>query len=192
MFTLTTPRLLLRDFVEADTEAVYAYAGNPANVIYMAWGPNESLEQTRQFRLRAMEKASAEPREDYDLAVTLKSTGQLIGGCGISIRKDWHGRQYTTGNLGWILHMDHWKRGYGTEFAAEMIRFGFEELGLHRIYSSCDAENYGSYRVMERNGMRREATLKEAILGRDGAWHDQYEYAILREEWGLPHSNHFT
>jgi RimJ/RimL family protein N-acetyltransferase len=148
----------------------------------MAWGPNNE-EGTRAFIAHAMEDARAEPRTNFEFAIVLKSTGRQIGTGGISRAMDWHRRRFINGNVGYILHMDHWKQGYGTELVAALIRFGFEELGLHRIQISCDAENYGSYRVMERNGLRREAVSKEAVLARDGTWHDQYEYAILRGEW---------
>jgi len=179
---LETPRLILREIRETDFAAIHSMGGNPVNVEYMAWGPN-SEDGTRGFIAHAIKDAQAEPRTNFEFAVVLKFTGQFIGTCGISREKDWHGRRFINGNLGWILHMDHWKQGYGTELAAALIRFGFEALELHRIHVSCDAGNYGSYRVMERSGMRREAVLKEAILDRDGQWHDQYEYAILRDEW---------
>lgn len=182
MLTLETARLLLRDITEDDFAAIHSFGGNIANVKYMAWGPN-SEQGTRDFIAQSMKRAQAQPRAEFDFALVLKATGQLIGTGGIYGEKSWHTEQLIDGNMGWILHMDHWKQGYGTEFCAEMLRFGFEDLGLHRIHVSCDGENYGSYRVMERNGMRREAVQKEAILGRDGLWHDQYQYAILREEW---------
>jgi len=182
MPTLETPRLLLREYTQADFAAIHSYGGNIDNVKYMAWGPN-SQGQTNAHIAEIMQKAREEPRVNFTFVITLKSTGLFLGTGGIEREKDWHGRRFINGSLGWILHMDHWKQGYGTEFAAELLRFGFEELGLHRIHVTCDAENYGSYRVMERNGMRREAVHREAILGRDETWHDQYEYAILHEEW---------
>ena len=74
------------------------------------------------------------------------------------------------------------KQGLGTELAHELIRFGFEELKLHRIYAHCDSENYGSYRVMERNGMRKEGRfIKNCKI--KGEWRDEFLYAILEEEW---------
>ena len=185
MPTLETPRLLLRDVCEADFAAIHSWAGNIDNVTYMAFGPNDE-EQTRAWIAEALKRAQAEPQTEFDFAVTLKSTGEVIGTGGIYAERAWHVPRFIGGDLGWILHMDHWKRGYGTEFAAALLRFGFEALDLHRIHVSCDAENYGSYRVMERNGMRRESTQKEKILARDGTWHDQYEYAILRDEWARP------
>ena len=179
---LETPRLILRDIREDDFAAIHSWAGNIDNVTYMAFGPNDEA-ATRAWIADALKWAQENPRIEFDFAITLKSDGRVIGTGGISREKAWHVPRFIAGNMGWILHMDHWKRGYCTEFAAALLRFGFEELDLHRIHVTCDAENYGSYRVMERNGMRREAVLREKILARDGTWHDQYEYAILRGEW---------
>jgi RimJ/RimL family protein N-acetyltransferase len=109
----------------------------------------------------------------------LKKTGVVIGSGGIY--PDEYG---DTGELGWILHRDHWKRGLGTEFGGALIKYGFEELKLRRIFAPCAAVNYGSYRVMERNGMRREAVHRKAFWSRvDKEWIDQAVYAILAEEY---------
>ncbi len=178
--TLASPRLILRQFNPDDYDAVHAYASVYENVRYMGWGPN-TPEDTRNFIAETMKKALAEPRLMYDFAVVLKETGALIGGCGIYLNSE-----RFQGMVGWILHRDFWKKGYGTELCAELLRFGFETLGLHRIYATCYTDNYGSYRVMERNGMRREACFKEYCKGRptdDKKWYDEYVYALLKDEW---------
>ena len=168
---LETRRLLLRPLTPDDFGAVQSWAGNPANVRYMAWGPN-SEEQTRGFLA-----SFVQPGKDF--AVVLKDTGAVIGSCGIYPDDD-----MDTAGLGWILHMDHWKQGYGKEFAAELIRYGFEDLRLRRITATCAAANYGSYRIMEGSGMRREGLHIKAIWARiDQEWIDQAEYAILAEEY---------
>jgi len=168
---LETKRLLLRPLTPEDFEAVQSWAGNPANVRYMAWGPNSEA-QTRGFLA-----SHVTPGKDF--AVVLKGTGRVVGSCGI-----YPDDQMDTGSLGWILHMDHWKRGYGTELAAELVRYGFEDLKLRRIVATCIAANYGSLRVMERNGMRREALHIKACWARiDKEWTDQAFYAILAEEY---------
>ena len=180
--TLTTERLILRPFTTDDVDAVQTWAGNPENVRYMSWGPN-TLKQTRGFLDSVIKRAGNEPRHEWDFAVVLRDTGAVIGSVGIYV--DGSGAM---GQIGWILHLDHHKKGYGTELAAELIRFGFEELKLHRIYAPCVAVNYGSYRVMERNGMRREATFVKAFLARvDKEWVDTAVYAILAEEWFAAH-----
>jgi RimJ/RimL family protein N-acetyltransferase len=62
------------------------------------------------------------------------------------------------------------------------VRFGFTELGLHRIWSWCIADNLGSAHVLEKVGMRLEGRQrdKEHFKGR---WWDRLLYAILQDEW---------
>lgn len=84
--------------------------------------------------------------------------------------------------------MDYWKCGYGTEFAKELVRYGFEDLKLRRIKAECVAENYGSYRLMERSGMRREGLHKQSMWANvDKEWKDTVSYAILAEEYFNQH-----
>ena len=167
---LETERLILRPLTPNDFEAAHSWAGNPANTRYMAWGPNTE-EQTREWLKSA--------KFGRDFAVVLKETEKVIGSCGIFPDSD-----NDTGELGWILHIDYWKRGYGTELGGELIRYGFEILKLRRIFAPCAATNYGSYRVMERNGMRREALHIKAFWARvDKEWIDKLVYAILAEEY---------
>ncbi len=168
--TLTTERLILRKPTTDDLEAFQSWCGNPENTRYMSFGPNTE-KQTLNWLLQS------NPCKDF--AVVLKKTNAVIGSCGI-----YPNDANETGELGWILHMNHWKHGYGTELGAELIRYGFEDLRLRRITAPCAAVNYGSYRVMERNGMRREALHIKAFWARkDKEWIDRVEYAILAEEY---------
>mgnify|MGYP003907504257 CR=1 FL=1 len=61
---------------------------------------------------------------------------------------------------------------------------GFEVLGLRRIWAECDTRNEGSYGIMEKLRMRREAHLRQDKRARDG-WRDSYLYAILAQEWAV-------
>ena len=167
---LETIRLILRPLREDDFTAAHSWGSNPENTRYMSWGPN-SEQQTREFLARA------KPGKDF--AVTLKESGLVIGSCGI-----YADEANDSAELGWILHKDYWKRGYGTELGAALIKYGFEDLKLRRIYSPCAAVNYGSYRVMERNGMRREGLFRKAFWARvDKEWIDKAVYALLAEDY---------
>ena len=169
--TLETERLILRSIIPSDFEAVHSWASNPENTRYMAWGPNTE-KQTREF-------ISSFVTTGKDFAVVLKESGKVIGSCGVYPDSD-----NDTGELGWILHKDYWKHGYGTELGGELIRYGFDDLKLRRLTAPCAAVNYGSYRVMERNGMRREALHVKAFWARiDKEWVDKAVYAILAEEY---------
>ncbi|MCL1820641.1 MAG: GNAT family N-acetyltransferase [Oscillospiraceae bacterium] len=169
--TLETERLILRPITLNDCEAIQSWVSNPENIRYMSFGPNTE-EMTREF-------VSTSVKAGRDFAIVLKESGKVIGTCGVYSDSD-----NDTGELGWILHKDYWKRGYGTELGGELIRYGFEDLELRRLTAPCASVNYGSYRVMERNGMRREALHVKAFWARvDKEWVDKAVYAILAEEY---------
>lgn len=174
---LQTDRLILRDFVVDDWRATHIYGSNPEVVRYMEWGPNDEA-TTRAFIERVVAFQHDQPRRDFELAITLREGGQLIGGCGFHVSDP----QNRAGWLGYILARKHWGQGYATETARALLRFGFENFGLHRIWATCDPRNVASAHVLEKIGMRREGHLRENKLQR-GSWRDSYLYAILEEEF---------
>ena len=93
-------------------------------------------------------------------------------------------KEQSQGEIGWLLHPDYQGRGYATEAAQVLLTYCFAERKVHRITSMCDAGNTASVRLMERLGMRREAHFKQSIFIQ-GAWQDEYVYALLRDEWLL-------
>jgi len=180
MRTIETERLILRKFTIEDFDAVQSYASCVENIVYMLWGPN-SAEQTREFIEMAISQADEEPCKNYQYAAVLRSSGKLIGACNLALSGG-------EPEIGWILHRDYWKQGYGTEMGEAMLRFGFGELGLHRILAHCDAENTGSYKLMEKIGMRREGLFIEGRPAHklsEKKYGDELSYAILREEWDI-------
>jgi RimJ/RimL family protein N-acetyltransferase len=180
MHSLETNALILRKFAESDFAAVQSYSNCKENLIYMPWGPN-SDEETRAFIRRTIQEDEENPIKDHTYAVTLKDSGKLIGGCDMHVNSG-------EASLGWVLHRDYWKRGYGTELGKALLKYGFEELNLHRITARCDVENYGSFRVMEKIGMRREGLFIEgrpAHKMSDRQYSDELYYAIVKDEWEI-------
>ena len=176
---LHTDRLRLRPFTKKDFAAVHSYSSNPETVRYMSFGPN-SEKDTRDFLTRTIEAGRQLPRVQYDFAIETRDGGLMIGACGLYIRNKGEAE------VGWVLHKDHWKKGYMTEAASALVDFAFSTIKLHRVYSRCNSSNYGSWRVMENCGMQKEAHFKAKNKLRsdpDGPWQDEYVYAILEEEW---------
>jgi RimJ/RimL family protein N-acetyltransferase len=179
METIETERLILRPFNEDDFNAVHSYASNPENVIYMMWGPNTPAE-TQAFINLAIKKAAEEPCRNYQYAAVQKYNNRLIGACNLSLYGP------AEAEAGWILHQDCWKQGFGTEMGRRLLILAFDVLKLHRVVARCDAENYGSRKVMENIGMRREGLFLEGrpankCFGKE--YGDEYAYAILKSEW---------
>lgn len=83
MLRLISDQLILREFQATDFEAVHSYGSDIENTKYMIWGPN-SVEDTRAFLRECIDWKYRTPRLHYDFAITLKESGKVIGGCGIS------------------------------------------------------------------------------------------------------------
>jgi RimJ/RimL family protein N-acetyltransferase len=174
---LTTPRLLLREFVEEDWEAVLAYQSDPLYLRYYAWTRRTEAE-VREFVGSFVTQQQEQPRTRFQLAVVLKADGRLIGNCGVRVT-DASRRE---GSLGFELDSRYWGQGYATEAARALVRFGFEVLGLQRLWAECVAENVGSARVLEKLGMREEEGLPEREFFK-GRWWDQRRFALLDHAW---------
>ena len=112
-----------------------------------------------------MQCAEQNPCVNYRYAVILKETGELIGSCELAFTdKD-------PAELAWELHRDYWRKGYGTEIGNTLLKLGFEILKLRRIIGDCNTLNTGSYRIMEKIGMRREAHYVKLYQGNSALNH---------------------
>ncbi len=158
---LATKRLILRPFTLADVAGVHAYSKKESVTRFMLWGPNK-LSDSEAF-VRSVLKASQEvPQYNYDFIVTLKD-GTIIGACGIYFKE-----LNSAPSLGWIIDDLYWNEGYGTEMGSALLLYAFKQLKIARVYATCDSENIGSARVMEKIGMRfvRESVRDFTKLGK--------------------------
>jgi ribosomal-protein-alanine N-acetyltransferase len=179
-FPIRTERLLLREFREDDFGDVHAYAADPLVARFMDWGPN-THDETVFFMGLKLKEQTRWPRDEVSLAVEHLADARVIG----SIRLAVSDRANLAGDFGYSLNNAYWRQGYATEAAQAVIDAGFRALGLHRVWAECDVENVGSWGVMEKLGMRREAHFRDGKLIK-GAWRDRYLYAILAADWISP------
>jgi RimJ/RimL family protein N-acetyltransferase len=174
---LTTERLVLRDFVESDWEAVLAYQQDPLYLRYYEW-TSRTREEVRAFMKRFLDQQIQVPRIKFQFAVTLKSGGQLIGNCGI--RRDSPAAREA--DMGYELDPKHWRKGYATEAAGAVLDFGFSSMDLQRVTAWCIADNVASARVLEKIGMKLEKRMRHHQYFK-GRWWDTLWYAISYEDW---------
>ena len=169
-----TERLALREFAEDDWRAVLAYQREPAYLRFYPW-EDRSEQDARSFVNTFIAWRRETPRRRFQLAVTLKDGGLLIGSCGIRRKPDneWEA------DIGFELAPAHWGRGLATEAALALVDFGFGELGLHRISSWCIAGNAASARVLEKAGMTLEGRLVENDYFKGRRW-DTLLYGMVR------------
>ena len=167
---LVTSRLLLREYTPDDLGAAHRFASDPENVRFVTWGPNR-LEDTRLFLEGWLEEQATEPRTGWTFAVT-EPGGEPFGSIGL-YRKGPYDAE-----TGFVISRDRAGSGYATEAAAAVLGFGFDTLGLHRIWATCRPENLGSSRVLEKIGMQREGHLRDHVMVR-GEWQDSLLYAAI-------------
>lgn len=178
---VTTEHLRLREFEESDFEPMLVYQSDPRYLRFYEreWAdPEHRVENTRKLLQKFLDSQKEQPRTKFQLAITLPDEGRLIGSVGIRIKS----ADATEGDIGYELAPEYWNRGYATEAARAMVDFGFDELGLHRVWSYTVAGNTGSRRVMEKLGMTLEGELRETTLLADG-WANTVVYGILEQEW---------
>ncbi|MDZ8087664.1 MAG: GNAT family N-acetyltransferase [Nostoc sp. DedQUE12b] len=174
---LETHRLLMRDLIEADWQAVFTYQSDPLYLRYSYW-TQRTQKDVCEFLQMFIEQQKEQPRTKFQLAIVLKEENRLIGNCGIRVNDP----EMREANIGYELNTQYWGQGYATEAAQAILKFGFEELRMHRIWSWCVSENVASVRVLEKIGMRREGHLREKELIK-GKWYDNFLYALLEHEW---------
>jgi len=181
--TIRTTRLVIRELDSSDADAVQRCAGDPEVVRNLPFGPN-TPDQTRRFVERVMLTQRDSPRRNYEMAIS--QNDGLIGCVRLTVRSAVD-RQ---GDVGYMLRRDCWGNGFMTEATRAILGFGFESLGLHRIWATCGTENVASGRVLEKIGMRREGHLLHERLVRE-KWRDTYVYAVLENDWrsGQPASS---
>lgn len=175
---IITERLVLRDLRPSDLDAMHAYASHGDVTRFLFWGPND-LEETCGSLSAFIAAQGDTPRMVYELGLTLNGDDRLVGALCL-YRGDYETRN--DAEIGFVLHPDCWEKGYVTEAARALMAAGFADLGLQRIWATCDARNEASARVLEKLGMRREATFRSNRKVAEG-WVDEHSYAVLRAEF---------
>ena len=170
--TLETARLKLRPYTEADLPELLPLIGTREVAATTLRIAHPYTEQDG----RAFLQLAKDPDKLW-LAITLRSDGRQIGGIGLRIDQ-----QHQHAELGYWLGVPFWRRGYATEAATEMLRYGFETLALHRIFASHFKHNPASGRILKKIGMKYEGCQREHLLKWD-RFVDSELYGILRREW---------
>ncbi|MEH6941314.1 GNAT family N-acetyltransferase [Bacillus sp. JJ722] len=114
---------------------------------------------------------------EYPLAVVCKESEEIVGT--ITLRVD---KNNNKGELGYWIGKDYWGKGYASEAVRRIIRFGFAELNLNKIWASAISRNKASIKVLEKANLQKEGTLKQNRLLL-GNYEDVDVYGLLKVEY---------
>ncbi|MGW2507933.1 GNAT family N-acetyltransferase [Streptomyces scopuliridis] len=170
-------RLKVRELQTADADDVFAIYGDERATEHLSFDPR-TRNEVAQTIARSMASATANPRQEYALAITQRETGRLIGFGRLAL--DPH--QTRAATMGFALRPDAWGTGYGSETVRLLLDVGFAELNLHRVWGARSPINEASARTMQAAGMAEEGRIREHIKKR-GQWRDSIVHAILDREW---------
>lgn len=179
LFELRTPRLVLRDFVEADWEAVYALSLEPQVTRYQTWLRLPDQARAREWVRDVIYHNQLQPRSTYNLAIVLASTDRVAGWLGWGRPSDPAKGDY---DFGYALHPDVWGQGYMTEAVTAMLGFCFEVLGAQMVSGECASSNRASARVMEKAGLIRTDRWYEPDEA-TGCGQEMLRYMIRFADW---------
>jgi RimJ/RimL family protein N-acetyltransferase len=182
---MSEAQVKLRPHTEADLPNYVTWLNDPEVTEFTALeAGNVTLEGEREWLARVSDpacrernwaiEACPEPAERVD--------GRHVGNCALHLHES--GEMAGVGII--IGDKTQWSKGYGTAALREVLRIGFEEMGLQRIHLQAFAGNARGIRCYEKCGFRHEGLLREARFKR-GEWRDTVTMAILREDWQEAH-----
>jgi RimJ/RimL family protein N-acetyltransferase len=177
--SLRTERLLLRPFALADAPEVQRLAGEKDIAAATLAVPHPYGDGMAESWI-STHQATFDGGTQVVFAITRQRDGALVGAIGLEIT-----REHAHAELGYWIGKPYWGQGYATEAARAAVGYGFERLGLNRIFAYHFVRNPASGRVLRKIGMTYEGCLRRHIQ-KWGAFEDLACYAILRREASLP------
>ncbi len=174
---IDTERLIIRDFKPDDYNFFYSQSRAESTLRYESDSIPSSEVLKEKFK-EIMELTQKDKRSMYSFLVE-KRDGNIPVGRVVIWQID---KKIDEWEMGWTIHIDHTKKGYASEVANALIKFGFEQLGANRICANCNEANIASERVMQKIGMKKEGILRQTRKLND-KWYGSCIYSILRCEF---------
>ena len=162
---IETERLILREFVASDFEAVYDFGSNKEVQKYTGDTLVDSLEDAKEL----IKNVWLNDYKTYGYgrwATIYKPTDKLIGFAGLKYLPEFHET-----DIGFRFLPQYWGKGIATEVSKEIITYGFEQLHLKRIIGIAMPENVGSSKVLEKIGLSYYKTADYDGDGKEYLWY---------------------
>ena len=174
---LKTERLILRPWTEADAENLYEYAKNPEVGPVAGWPVHTSVENSREI----IRTVFAAP-ETY--AVCLKEDNKAIGCVAVTTGAESNlDLPETEGEIGYWIGVPFWGQGLIPEAVRELIRRGFEDLGLEKLWCGYFEGNTKSKRVQEKCGFLYHHTNRDMHWKLMDDIRTEHVTCLTRSEW---------
>jgi RimJ/RimL family protein N-acetyltransferase len=172
---LRTGRLVLRQVTESDGEGLYAIFADDQVTEHYAWEAFTDVSEGHALAVRTAEQFRL--RQAIRWGLVLPGSPGIVGTCGYT---RWDQENHFA-VLGYDLVRSCWHRGLMSEAVSAVLRFGFEEMALHRVEATVLAGNDASAAVLGRAGFRREGVLRGRFLKRE-VFRDVWMFGLVRAD----------
>ncbi|HEV2376748.1 MAG TPA: GNAT family N-acetyltransferase [Streptosporangiaceae bacterium] len=178
---LETRRLRIRRFTESDVDHLFDLNSDPEVMRYINGGKPTPREVVRDeiipFHLAFYERFPGLGT----WAAESSPAGEFLGWFHF---RPGYGQDTKNIDLGYRMRRTAWNKGYATEGSHALIRMGFADLGIDRVFAHTMAVNTASRRVMEKCGLALvRAFPYEGPDVIEGSEHGEVEYALTSSEW---------
>ena len=175
---LETERLILREYTHDDFDGLYAILSDAETMKHYPTPYDEN--GTVRWLNWSLENYS---KYGFGLwAVELKSSGEFIGDCGITMQNI---DGQTLPEIGYHIHKNYWRKGYAKEAASAVRDWLFRSTDFGEVYSYMTGSNIASYSTAASIGMKRVKKYSDS----DGT--EYYVYKITREEFCSESARYF-
>lgn len=172
MFLIHTENLALRDFQPGDIAAYQAFTSEQK---YQRFYSEEDCTPDQAAFLVQLftDSAKEQPRKMYQLAITLKGSGKLIGTVGIRLE------DHRQASMGAGVARAYHGKGYAQEAGKAVLNYAFSVLNVHRVYAETIGKNRAAIMLCKQLGMAEEGRFKEHRYFKN-QWWDTVVMAVRR------------
>ena len=173
---ITTERLLLRQIVPDDADALYATFSDEAVMEFYGDEAHRSLDDSRH--LIHLQQEWYARRAGIRWGITRHGEESIIGSCGLFNFDEERRRA----EVGYELRQAYWRQGIMREALTAILSLAFGPMALHRVEALTDGRNTASQSILASLGFIHEGTLRERFYFH-GGYHDDWYFGLLSGEW---------
>lgn len=167
---------MLSEILATDIPTIIKYAGNSNVAKHLLNLPHPYYEKDAIFWINMAHQGWVDGSKCI-FGIRLKENQEFIGGVGLHIDT-----RFNRAELGYWIGEPFWGKGYMTEALATVIKYGFEEKELNKIFAIHLLENPASGKVMAKNGMLKEGEMKEHVTNQN-EYKDIAQYGLTRSQY---------
>jgi RimJ/RimL family protein N-acetyltransferase len=160
---IETERLILRELLLTDTEAMFKMDSNPIVHQYLWNKPTETVDETRTIIEYVRQQYI-----DYNIgrfAVVLKETNEFMGWAGLKYNDKELNNRINFYDIGYRLDEPFWGNGYASEASFAWLDYAFNTMKIQKMDAAAQAKNVASNRILQKIGMQKtEQYLEDEVV----------------------------